>query len=70
MKELVASKGPSIFLLDDFVTDFDDRTVEILLSLLKNLEGQLIFTCPTSDSLLERNLSGCQVHIVKLTGRI
>ncbi len=70
MKELVACKGAAIFLLDDFVTDFDDRTVQILLSLLTTLEGQLIFTCPTADSVLEKNLSGCQIDRVKLTGRM
>ena len=53
MKELISIKGSAILLLDDFLTDFDEPTAQTLLSLLANIGGQLIFTCPLTDSVLE-----------------
>lgn len=36
-----------LFLLDDYMTDFDDSRSEALLKILQNLNVQLIFTSPT-----------------------
>ena len=45
---LLKKKGlPAIFLLDDFITDFDEQKAQILLTLLQNLGIQLIFTIPS-----------------------
>ncbi len=57
--------GPPIFLLDDFITDFDQNRSELLLSLMAELKGQLIFTCPVSLGYFETHLRshGAQ-HIV------
>lgn len=69
MQELVNSKGSALFLLDDFLTDFDDKIAHIILSLLTNLEGQLIFTTPTSHNFLAESLDPAKTQKVKLTGR-
>lgn len=45
-------KGAILFLLDDFIADFDLETTKILLAILYSLDGQLIFTSPTFQSPL------------------
>ncbi len=65
MREL--SVGSAVFLLDDFMTDFDEPTVEILLSLLASLESQLIFACPVQGGVLDEKLIKLGAHKVKLT---
>ncbi len=67
MKELLALNGAAVFLLDDFMTDFDEPTVEILLKLLISLESQLIFTCPVKGGVLDEKLLGLGAQKVKLT---
>ena len=64
MRILCQNKGAAIFLLDDFMTDFDHATLKTLLELLKNLNTQLIFTSPAEQGYFEQLLidSGCQ-HI-------
>lgn len=39
--------GVILFLLDDFMTDFDDQKTTLLINLLANLEVQLLFTSPS-----------------------
>lgn len=39
-----------VFLLDDFMTDFDHAVAQNLMSILINLSVQLIFTAPISES--------------------
>lgn len=56
IKQLVAKNGPIIFLLDDFMTDFDLERGRALLSALFELNCQLIFTSPRPDSALESAL--------------
>lgn len=58
---------PSIFLLDDFMTDFDEKRALELISALDSLGTQLIFTSPTRDSLLAQSVSQQGGHIIKLT---
>jgi DNA replication and repair protein RecF len=53
IKQLTQEKGPVIFLLDDFMTDFDAQRGKILLSVLLGLNCQLIFTSPHKNSPLE-----------------
>lgn len=45
--------GLKLFLLDDFVTDFDNEKIAFLINLLNTIDCQIIFTCPTEDSFLK-----------------
>ena len=53
IEQLIEDKGPVVFLLDDFMTDFDPSRAEKLLSMLLKLDCQLIFTSPHPDSMIE-----------------
>jgi len=57
IKQLIKEKGPVIFLLDDFMTDFDAQRSELLLPVLLDLDCQLIFTSPHTNSPLEKALN-------------
>lgn len=65
IKILYRSKGPCIFLLDDFMTDFDMKRLEQFIILLQSIECQLIFTSPITNSPL-RELLGARCQIVSL----
>ncbi len=54
------------FLLDDFMTDFDDNVLSSILSLLTSNHSQLIFTAPHSDGPLFLNLSKHNCQLIKL----
>lgn len=69
MLELCTARGPSIFLLDDFLTDFDQPTVQTLLKLLSSMRSQLIFTSPVHTEFNDRLIAG-GAHVIKLTHRI
>jgi recombinational DNA repair ATPase RecF len=56
IKQLIPQKGPIIFLLDDFMTDFDAERSKALLTALLELDCQLIFTSPRRDGALESAL--------------
>ncbi|HJM68400.1 MAG TPA: DNA replication and repair protein RecF [Candidatus Babeliales bacterium] len=56
IKILGKTKGPCIFLLDDFMTDFDAKRLEVFIKLLRSLDCQLIFTSPVHDSNLSHFL--------------
>ena len=60
IKQLAKKNGPMIFLLDDFMTDFDVERGKALLSALFELNCQLIFTSPRRDSALESALLASQ----------
>lgn len=62
IKQLMLKNGPIIFLLDDFMTDFDVERGKALLSVLFELNCQLIFTSPRRDSALESALIASQTH--------
>ncbi len=64
---LGGQKRPAILLLDDFMTDFDSGKAQILLRLLNQLDIQLIFTMPSSDSFLQKELSHYHTTTIKLT---
>lgn len=67
IKLLSKKKGPAIFLLDDFMTDFDDNRAQKLLSLLTALDNQLIFTSPTVEGDLSNRLAAYGAQKTKLT---
>ena len=52
IKALNSKKGAATFLLDDFMTDFDQDRAELVLQALTGLESQLIFTSPIRFSIL------------------
>jgi len=61
IKQLAVKSGPIVFLLDDFMTDFDLERGKALLSALFELNCQLIFTSPRRDSAFESALINSQV---------
>jgi recombinational DNA repair ATPase RecF len=64
---LGSHQRPAILLLDDFMTDFDLFKVQILIKLLIELNIQLIFTVPTLDGFLQKELAGYGATPLKLT---
>jgi len=57
IKNLLARKAVRpILLLDDFMTDLDEDRSNQLIDVLKNLNCQLIFTCPINNSSLLQKL--------------
>lgn len=59
--------GPSLCLLDDFMTDFDTIHARAVLTLLQSAQEHTIFTVPTADSHLERMLADRPHDMVRLT---
>ena len=64
---LSCQNKPVILLLDDFMTDFDTNKAQLLINLLADLGIQLIFTIPTADSFLQKELAKRQAYQLKLT---
>lgn len=58
-----------IFLLDDFITDFDKNRLKNILDLLKSLKSQLIITSPIREKLLEELVSNSKVSTIELAGK-
>lgn len=67
IRQLNEKKGPAIFLLDDFMTDFDSDRARQLIKTLADLDNQLIFTSPVSNDSFDE-LFDTPVQHVKLTG--
>ena len=57
LQQLAQKRGTAIFLLDDFMTDFDEKKVEILVPLLCTLGAQLIFTSPARHNKLTAQIA-------------
>ena len=62
-----SQRGPVVFLLDDFMTDFDHTRAEILLTILLSINTQLIFTSPLKTGFLEEKLLQLGAHHINLT---
>ncbi len=58
---------PSIFLLDDFMTDFDERRSLELISALNSLNSQLIFTSPQVGGIVSQKVKKEGGRVLKLT---
>lgn len=67
VKQLMIHRGPVIFLLDDFMTDFDARRATQLLPPLVALGGQLIFTSPSVHGSLHTHLTSIGAKTIILT---
>jgi DNA replication and repair protein RecF len=63
MRLLAAKKGPAIFLLDDFMTDFDEKRAQILLTVLSQLGNQVIVTSPLTGGILHDQLLQIGSHV-------
>lgn len=59
-----------IFMLDDFITDFDKDRLQSILSLLLTLKCQLIITSPMREKLLQELLSGENSSIIELNSQL
>lgn len=55
-----------IFVLDDFLTDFDYETMAQLIDLLVGLDCQLIFTCPLEESYLKDRLQRHGASVIRI----
>lgn len=61
------NSGLLLLLLDDFMTDLDERWLRILVQALQDLNCQLIFTCPTqTQSAIKTILQDYQTHKIML----
>lgn len=60
-------QGSAVFLIDDFMTDFDELRAHTILAALTGLNSQLIFTCPVRNLFLEDNLKQHGLQHIKLT---
>lgn len=67
MRELIEKKGSAIFLLDDFMTDFDEERACTIVTLLAELKTQLIFTTPAKQSFVESALKNMAPQKILLT---
>jgi len=55
-----------VFVIDDFITDFDKERLGSILSLLLTLQCQLIITSPMREKLLEELLLNKNISIIEL----
>ncbi len=60
-------KTPLIFLLDDFMTDFDEKRSEQLIELMTTIEAHLLFSSPIKGGPLNRFFASRNIDHVKLT---
>lgn len=67
IQELLAGRGGVIFLLDDFMTDFDAERASIFLEILLKLKGQLIFTTPVREGIFTEKLESYGAQRISLT---
>lgn len=57
----------AILLIDDFMTDFDDEKINILLPNIIDASSQVIITSPTHKSVLEDKLTTFNSQIIRLS---
>lgn len=67
MRSLVYTLGSALFLLDDFLTDFDDQRASTLVELLSSLDQQCIFTSPQGGDRISKFLSPEKTGYVRLS---
>lgn len=66
VQENISQNSFAAFLLDDFLTDFDEKRLKILINLICSLNCQVIFTCPVEDSPIKKYLSEKNSRLVKI----
>lgn len=55
----------TIFLIDDFMTDFDEKKIDILIDLMIQFSSQTIITCPTENSIIESKVKNLNAQIIR-----
>lgn len=66
LAQVLLLKRSSICLLDDFMTDFDDKRIAALINLLLQSQAHLIFTVPIKNSALAHYLSAHEYDLLEL----
>jgi len=66
LADLVKKRGQAVFLLDDFMTDFDEEKVALLANFLVSLDSQLIFTSPSKSGPFDNLMLQMGAHRIKL----
>lgn len=69
LKYLQKTKGLSLILLDDFMSDFDKKTSILLFKILKSLSCQLIFTSPLANDFLQEEILSDGGEVLTISGR-
>lgn len=65
--QLTTQSGePGIFLLDDFLTDFDTNRLAMCLKTLQNLRFQVIITTPTNPQFILQSLDSHKTCLIEL----
>lgn len=60
----------AIFLIDDFISDFDEVKTSTLLSLITRYATQVIITSPTSQGILQDKLTSYGVQVVSINNQL
>ncbi len=68
-RRITQLRGPVVFFLDDFMTDFDHDRAFILLEILLGLQIQLIFTSPIRSGAFFERLLSMGAQAIPLTHR-
>jgi DNA replication and repair protein RecF len=66
LQEVCEQRGPTLLLLDDFVTDFDQKRQQQIANLIAQLDTQTIFTHPAQSSVqgfIEKERKSCLVKL-------
>jgi DNA replication and repair protein RecF len=66
VQEIISENCCTIFLLDDFLTDFDEEKLEILISIIVSLNCQIIFTCPLEKNKIKEVLLSRNAKLIKI----
>ena len=65
--QLLKKQGQAaIFLLDDFMTDFDESRARTLITLLAHTECQLFFSSPVAQGFLAQELAATGLTLQKI----
>ena len=66
LKNLTKKRGKAVFLLDDFMTDFDEKKAALLAKFLVSLDCQLIFTSPAKSGFFDElllQMGACKIEL-------
>lgn len=67
LERLEVQRGQAVLLLDDFMTDFDDKKITVLVEFLGSLKNQLLFTSPSRKTSFDQAIAQFNVKYLKLT---
>ena len=64
--DLLTFNRPTIFLLDDFLTDLDNSRMEQAIKMLNQLDCQMVFSCPLENIEIKNRLIGSSGQLVNI----